>query len=102
MQKPVDTRITIENETSDHCTVVDVFTNNRRGLLYTLAKALARMNVSVEFAKIATYEDEAADVFYIQNAKGEKIRDAATMSAIREALAEDVAKLASNPRAMGF
>jgi [protein-PII] uridylyltransferase len=98
----VDTCVTIDNECSEQCTVIDVFTNNRRGLLYTLAQGIARLGLSVQHAKIATYEDEAADVFYVQEQDGTKVQQAVRIRMIQEKLAADVRRLAEDPRAMGF
>ena len=102
VQRPVDTRVSIDNTISETASVVDVFTNNRRGLLYTLAKAIAELNLSVHYAKIATYEDEAADVFYVREMDGSKIQNPDRIQEVEERLADAVRRLAENPRSMGF
>jgi [protein-PII] uridylyltransferase len=102
VQRPVDTRVSIDNTISETASVVDVFTNNRRGLLYTLAKAIAELNLSVHYAKIATYEDEAADVFYVREMDGSKIQSPDRIQEVEERLADAVRRLAENPRSMGF
>src|SRR5262249_27587227 len=63
-------RVEIDNDSSETCTVVDVFTMDRRGLLYSLARTLHQLGLSIEHAKIATYHDEVVDVFYVRNAAG--------------------------------
>ena len=65
-------------------TVIDVFSHDRPGLLYTIAGALHEMEVSVVMAKIATYFDQALDVFYVTDLKGNKITDGQWLKAIRE------------------
>lgn len=102
VQRPVETCVTLDNATSDTCTVIDVFTNNRRGLLYTLARGISRLGLSVQYAKIATYEDEAADVFYVRDIDGRKIENPDRIRLVEQHLAADVRALATNPRAMGF
>lgn len=102
VQRPVDTSVTLDNYTSDSCTVIDVFTNNQRGLLYTLATGIARLGLSVQYAKIATYEDEVADVFYVREIDGRKVEQPDRVRLVEQRLAADVQALASNPRAMGF
>lgn len=102
VQRPVDTRVSIDNTISESASVVDVFTNNRRGLLYTLAKAIAELQLSVHYAKIATYEDEAADVFYVREMDGSKIQDPGRIRTVEERLKDEVRRLADNPRSMGF
>ena len=102
VQAPVDTRVTIDNSISEASSVIDVFTNNRRGLLFTLAQGIARLGLSVKYAKIATYEDEAADVFYVQDLEGRKIESIERIKQIQSSLKSDVQHLADNPRSMGF
>lgn len=102
VQAQVDTRVSIDNECSECFTVIDVFTNNRRGLLYTLASSIAQLGLSVQYAKIATYEDEAADVFYVCQAGGGKITDCELLQRIEDRLRDDVHRLIKDPRAMGF
>lgn len=99
---PINTRVTIDNSCSENCTVIDIFANNRRGLLYTLAKGIARLGLSVQYAKIATYEDEAADVFYVRELDGRKALRADRVKMIEDHLTADVRRLVEDPRAMGF
>jgi [protein-PII] uridylyltransferase len=102
VMQAVTTRVTIDNSCSETCTVIDVFTNNRRGLLYTLAQGIAKLGLSVEYAKIATFEDEAADIFYVQEQNGEKVSHSARLDAIEASLDADVKRLVEDPRSMGF
>ena len=60
----------IDNELSDECTVVEVFTVDRRGLLYRLARALHDLGLVIRFAKIGTYLDQVVDVFYVTERDG--------------------------------
>ncbi len=97
-----ETRIVVDNASSTHCTVIDVFTANRRGLLYTLAKGIYRLGLSVQYAKIATYEDEVVDVFYVQEYDGRKVHRADRAVLVRDHLTADINRLATDPRSMGF
>ena len=67
---PNDVRI--NNELSDECSVVEVFTVDRRGLLYRLARALHDLRLVIRFAKIGTYLDQVVDVFYVTERDGAK------------------------------
>lgn len=96
------TRVEIDNASSDQSTVIDVFTQNRRGLLYTLTKAFFRLGLSVQYAKIATYEDEVVDVFYVVEADGRKVQAEDRIALIQNHIASDLHRLAVDPRAMGF
>jgi len=95
-------RVEIDNDSSQSCTVVDVFAMDRRGLLYTLARTLHQFNASIVLAKIATYHDEVVDVFYVKDDAGAKIVDPERTEALRDALATAVRRLAEDPRSMGF
>lgn len=92
--KPVEpvsdlkTRVVIDNDSSEQCTVIDVFAHDRRGLLYTLGRELNRMNVSVELAKISTHLDQVVDVFYITDENNQRIRDGERLKEIRTRLLE--------------
>ena len=59
------TRVLIDNNTSDRFTIVDVFASDRMGLLFTIARTLFEMELSVSVAKIGTYLDQVVDVFYV-------------------------------------
>ena len=64
--------VRINNELSDECAVVEVFTVDRRGLLYRLARALHDLGLVIRFSKISTYLDQVVDVFYVTERDGEK------------------------------
>ncbi len=64
--------VRIDNEISDDCTIVEVFTIDRRGLLYRLARALHDAGLVIRFAKIGTYLDQVVDVFYVTERDGHK------------------------------
>jgi [protein-PII] uridylyltransferase len=74
------------NELSDDCTVVEVFTIDRRGLLYRLARALHDAGLVIRFAKIGTYLDQVVDVFYVTERDGQKPLAEERLAEIRAAL----------------
>ena len=86
-----ETRIGFDNDASDEGTVIDVFTDNRPGLLYRLTRRLADLELDVRFAKIATYCDQAMDVFYVTDAAGRKLADPERLARIRTGLADALA-----------
>src|SRR5262249_33660775 len=55
--------VRIESHLSDECTIVEVFTIDRRGLLYRLARTLHDLKLLIRYAKIGTYLDQVVDVF---------------------------------------
>jgi [protein-PII] uridylyltransferase len=72
---PLPTRVQIDNNTSDSYTIVEVFTHDRLGLLYTITRTLFELELSVAVAKIGTYLDQVVDVFYVTNQSGAKVTD---------------------------
>ena len=70
------TEVLIDNETSDQYTIIDVFADDRQGLLYVLAKTLFSLGLSIHAARIATRLDQIVDVFYVTGSGGLKIESA--------------------------
>jgi [protein-PII] uridylyltransferase len=87
---PVRNQVRIDNNTSDICTVLDVFAADRPGLLYTVARALFELDLSVWRAKIGTFLDQVVDVFYVTDRRGRKIEDEAQLDRIRCRLLEAI------------
>ena len=71
------TEVRIDNETSDQYTIVDVFADDRQGLLYVITNAIFTVGLSVHAARISTRLDQVADVFYVTDHQGQKIDDQA-------------------------
>jgi [protein-PII] uridylyltransferase len=81
------TKLVVDNDSSDRCTVVDVFTRDRRGLLHALARAIFEEGLSVELARIGTHLEQVVDVFYLTDEQGRKLEDKQRLDALREKLA---------------
>ena len=64
----------IDNETSDRFTILDVFADDRQGLLYVITNAIFQLGLSVHAARISTRLDQVADVFYVTIRKGRRWR----------------------------
>ena len=81
--------VTIDDRASPRHTVIEVFAKDRPGLLFTLARALHEVGLSIALSKINTEGTRVADVFYVNELGGarvpaERFRDirAALMKAI--------------------
>ena len=83
-QLPNDVRI--DNDSSEQCTILEVFTFDRAALLYSLARKLHDLNLIIRHAKIGTYLDQVVDVFYVTDREDEKIQDESKLTHIREEL----------------
>jgi len=78
--------VRIDKDISDECTVVEVFTIDRRGLLYRLARVLHDTGLVIRFAKISTHLDQVVDVFYVTERDGQKPVTDQRLAEIRAAL----------------
>jgi [protein-PII] uridylyltransferase len=78
------TEVRIDNETSDRYTIVDVFADDRQGLLYVITNAIFRQGLSVHAARISTRLDQVADVFYVTDAQGRKVEQAEQIERVRQ------------------
>jgi [protein-PII] uridylyltransferase len=84
----VPTEVTVDNRTSERYTLVDVFTQDRVGLLFAITYALFQLGVRIQFARISTNADQALDVFYVTDREGRKVTDLQAMRQLRDRLLE--------------
>lgn len=82
------TRIEIDNQVSAEYTVIDIFTEDKVGLLYQMTRTLKELNLYIGVSRISTKVDQAADTFYVKDIFGQKIRDEERLTAIRQLLTE--------------
>ena len=76
----------IDNESSDFSTLIEVFADDRVGLLYKITRTLFELRLDIRIAKISTKVDQIADVFYVRDLDGQKIEDEDHLKEIKEAL----------------
>ncbi|MBI1347568.1 [protein-PII] uridylyltransferase [bacterium] len=91
-------RVLVDNESSDRCTVVDIFAHDRSGLLYRISRCLFELDLSVILAKISTHFDQVVDVFYVTDSKGRKIVDGQRLRTIREVLRQHIEQFEETTR----
>jgi len=77
------TEVRIDNETADAFTIIDVFADDRRGLLYVITHAMFTLGLSVHAARISTKLDQACDVFYVTDQAGKKVQDHVRLERVR-------------------
>ncbi len=87
-RQPTD--VQIDNDTSDRFTIIDVFADDKQGLLYVLTRAIFVLGLSVHAARISTRLDQVVDVFYVTEAEGGKVLDHARVETIRTAIAQEI------------
>lgn len=93
--EPVAPRISIDNDSSETSTVIDVFATDNPGLLYTLAQTLHSHELSVELTRIATNVDQVVDVFYVVDENGKKISSPERLEQIHVDLMNELVELQS-------
>jgi [protein-PII] uridylyltransferase len=86
----IATEVTIDNRSSEQFTVVDVFSPDRVGLLYTITHTLFELGCVIHLARISTNADQALDVFYISDNAGNKIVELERMRELKAALQREL------------
>ncbi|HEV8540202.1 MAG TPA: [protein-PII] uridylyltransferase [Nitrospiraceae bacterium] len=84
------TEVQVDNETSDRFTILDVFADDRQGLLYVITHAIFTLGLSVHAARISTRLDQVVDVFYVSDRTGGKIVDPPRLETIRSMIKNEV------------
>jgi [protein-PII] uridylyltransferase len=86
-------RVVVDNGSSSFFTIVEVFTYDFPGLLYSITDALFRCRLDIWVAKITTKVDQVVDVFYVRDFDGQKVDLPDQVEAIKstvEAVLRDV------------
>lgn len=79
-------RIEIDNEVSKDYSVLDIYTHDKVGLLYTISKTLRDMGLYIGVSKISTKVDQVADTFYVRDIFSQKITDPERINELRQNL----------------
>ncbi len=82
----IEPSVMLDNEASQHSTVIEVSGLDQPGLLHALTRALFFLGVTIVTARVATFGERAVDVFYAQDLTGRKITSASKRTAIRKKL----------------
>jgi [protein-PII] uridylyltransferase len=85
-------RIEVDNKSSSFFTIVEVFTYDYKGLLYSITNALFSCRLDIQVAKIATKADQVVDVFYVVDFEGQKVDSEEQVASIKGAISEVLPK----------
>lgn len=79
-------RITVDNTSSSFFTIIEVFTYDYPGLLFSITDALFNCGLNIWIAKIATKADQVVDVFYVWDFNGQKVDSEDQVEKIKAAI----------------
>jgi [protein-PII] uridylyltransferase len=85
-------QVKVDNEASDFFTLIEVFSDDRVGLLYQITHTLFDLKLDIRVAKIATKSDQVADVFYVRDLEGQKIEDKERVEEIERTLFHELSQ----------
>jgi [protein-PII] uridylyltransferase len=79
-------RITFDNDTSAHSTLVRITAADRLGLLYDILQAIADAGLDIRQARIETESELAHDIVYVTDDRGQKLLDPRQLASLRTKL----------------
>jgi [protein-PII] uridylyltransferase len=85
-QKPQ--QVTVDNSSSSFFSIIEVFSYDFPGLLFSVTDAIYRCGLNIWVAKIATKADQVVDVFYVRDENGQKVVLPDQVARIKDAVME--------------
>lgn len=88
VRPPMDNapEVAVHNEASDFYSLIEITAPDRIGLLCDISKAMLGLGLRIQLAKIATYGDQVADVFYVREEEGGKVAGAERVREVTKVL----------------
>ncbi len=77
-------RVAVDNNGSSFYTIIEVFSYDFKGLLYSVTDAISQLGLNITVAKIATKVDQVVDVFYVCDETGSKVDEPAAVDQIKK------------------
>ncbi|MEE9165383.1 MAG: hypothetical protein V3U15_03865, partial [Nitrospinota bacterium] len=84
--KLIPTTVLLDNEASEHYTVIEIIFQDKIGSLYLLTKTFSDLGINIVNAKISTEGKRGLDVFYVADLNGAKIADEKKIETIKSYL----------------
>ncbi|KAA0258677.1 [protein-PII] uridylyltransferase [Deferribacter autotrophicus] len=84
--KAINKKVVFDNEISSVFTVIDIFTEDKIGLLYDILTVFEKLKINVQKAKISTDVDRVVDSFYITDEHNKKIDNNEYLDQIKKEL----------------
>jgi [protein-PII] uridylyltransferase len=96
------TEVSIDNDVSSDFTVVDVFAEDKPGVLYAIARILHEQGLDIHRSKVGVEADRVADIFYVRDDRtAGKIVAVDKLDAIRRALVDGLSAPQKRTAAVG-
>jgi len=89
----LETQIYFDNDASEERTLIEIGTEDRLGLLYTISQTFVELHLDIAAARIVTERGAAIDSFYVSTVGGGKIVSAARLKEVTARLREAIGKL---------
>lgn len=84
---PVQTRVTLDADSSERGTILDLQAPDRPGLLHLVTQTLSELGLEIVASRVATEAGRAIDTFYLRDRdSGEPVRARLRLAAIAEAV----------------
>ncbi len=83
-------RVNIDNESSSFFTIIELFTQDFPGLLFSITNTLYEQGVDVTTAIVSTKVDQVVDVFYVKSFEDEKIDDPDTVENLKKIIIDSL------------
>jgi len=88
------TEVNVDNDASRTFTIVEVFTEDKPGVLYTITHTLAEQGFDIHRSRVGVAADRVADIFYVRDdATEKKIENEDRIAALSEALTQALGRL---------
>lgn len=92
----VPTEIEIDNDASEDFTVIDIFTQDRLGVLYAITRTLTELGLDIALSKVATEAERVADCFYVIDRETRaKVTDPTRLAELTRAIEAALAEVPS-------
>ena len=89
----IPTRVEFDNDSSETRTVIEIETEDRIGLLYSISQVLSELELDISAAKISTEKGAAIDSFYVREFDGCKVLLPVRHQAIERKLRQAISSL---------
>jgi [protein-PII] uridylyltransferase len=80
--------VAIDNDASQHATIVEASGRDRVGLVEALARAISESQLSIQSAHVESHGERAVDAFYVVTSEGVKLSDPERLAQMRERLTD--------------